>query len=200
MAWMLCKTEATANRMYARQKQELLKGLSGTILEIGPGSGINMEFYAPGATWIGVEPNPASLPHLHQKAAALNLKAEVKHGYAEALDAPDSSVDYVVSTLVLCSVTSVEQTLREIKRVLKPGGKFIFIEHVAAPADTMTRSAQRLLNPLWRKIADGCHPDRETWRLLKDAEFGELKFRRFKMQGALPIMAPHIMGTATKVA
>lgn len=180
------------------RKQALLGDLHGTLLEIGPGTGPNLAYYPRGARWIGVEPNPHMHPYLQAEAAQRGLQVELRDGRAEQLPAGDASVDVVVSTLVLCSVTDPTRTLSEVRRVLKPGGKFVFIEHVAAPPGTGLRRLQNLIQPLWTLLADGCHPNRETWTALEQAGFASLHIEHFR----LPIgpASPHIAGVAVRGA
>jgi ubiquinone/menaquinone biosynthesis C-methylase UbiE len=146
--------------------------------------------------WIGIEPNVYMHPYLRRRAAAIDINADLRVGLAEALDLPAQSADAVVSTLVLCSVDDVAATLREAQRVLKPGGRFVFLEHVAAPRGTPLRRAQQLIRPVWQRCVDGCHPDRETWRSLEAAGFAHLDYERFDAAQPMPIVCPHIAGTA----
>jgi len=121
---------------------------------------------------------------------------ELMTGTAEDIPLADESVDAAVSTLVLCSVDNLSDALTEIKRVLKPDGRFLFIEHVAAPEKSLLRSVQHGIEPLWKRMADGCHPDRETWKAIEDAGFGNVEIEHFRL--SLPVVGPHIMGTAVK--
>jgi SAM-dependent methyltransferase len=117
-------------------------------------------------------------------------------GSAEDLPVEEASVDAVVSTHVRCSVTDVDQVLREIQRVLKPGGKFVFLEHVAAECGTWTRQVQDGITPAWKTLFDNCHPNRESWKALQSAGFDSIRYEHFQLQ--LPIVGPHIAGTAIK--
>ena len=177
-------------------KRELLGSLAGTVLEIGPGTGANLPYLPPSVHWIGVEPNPYMHPYLREEAARLGRDVEVRQGVAEALAAPDASVDAVVGTLVLCSVHDPAQVLREVRRVLRPGGRFVFIEHVAAPRGTWHRRTQDLVQPLWTPIGDGCHPNRETWLTIEAANFDDLDLVHFDI--GVPLVGPHIAGVGVK--
>jgi ubiquinone/menaquinone biosynthesis C-methylase UbiE len=188
------------NRLLGERKRALFAGLAGDVLEIGPGTGANLPFLPAGVRWVGVEPNPYMRRYLRRKAEQLGLAADLRAGSAERLDVPDGSVDTVICTLVLCSVHDVAGALREVQRVLRPGGRFVFIEHVAAPAGTRLRTVQRLVRPLWRFIADGCTPDRETWVALERAGFASVRYQRFRMDVPLPFVSPAIAGTATSAA
>ena len=195
-AWAMARLSGRYERLVEDRKRELLGELQGTVLEIGPGTGPNLRYYPPGVRWIGVEPNPFMHRYLRARADALSLKLDLRTGTAEALPLEDASVDYVVSTLVLCSVGGIEPALREILRVLRPGGAFVFLEHVAAPNGTRLRRVQQWLRPFWGMFADGCRPERETWAYIEQAGFSATNIEHLRV--AVPIVGPHIMGTAAK--
>jgi len=195
-AWLMANCAGRHERMVANRKRALLGGLSGTILEIGPGAGANLPYYPRGIHWIGIEPNPHMRSYLERAAKAAGLEAELREGFADDLDIADSSVDAVVSTLVLCSVEDVAGSMREIRRVLKPGGKFVFLEHVAAPEGSRTRRWQHRIAPFSAYFADGCHPDRETWRPIESTGFSDVQMESFRVP--LPVIGPHIAGVAIK--
>jgi ubiquinone/menaquinone biosynthesis C-methylase UbiE len=178
-------------------KSRLFSGITGTVLEIGPGAGANLHFLPKtNMRWIGVEPNPFMNQHLAREARRLGIAIEMRNGTAEHLPADDGSVDCVISTLVLCSVVNQSRALEEVLRVLKPGGRLLFIEHVAAKRGTWLRRIQSLVNPLWRRMGDGCHLDRETRITLEHAGFEELDIEEFETP--IPIVRPHIAGIAVK--
>ena len=181
-------------RSVEAHKRRLLGALAGTVVEIGPGAGANLRFYAPGVRWVGVEPNPWAHPWLEREAADVGLAAELREGTAASLPFPDASADAVVSTLVLCTVRDVPRALAEARRVLRPGGRFVFVEHVAAAPGTRTRLAQRLVRPVWPLLADGCHPDRDTERAIRAAGFARVEVARF--HAPVPVIGPHIAGVA----
>ena len=183
-------------RVVAARKRALLSEVHGTVLEIGPGAGANLRYYPADVRWIGVEPNPYMDRYLRKEAERLGLAVEVRRGTAERLLVGDASVDAVVSTLVLCSVDDLGRALRETLRVLKPGGRFVFLEHVAAPRGTWLRRLQRLVRPVWRVVADGCHPDRETDAAIAAAGFAEVRLERFSLP--MGLVGPHIAGVALK--
>jgi ubiquinone/menaquinone biosynthesis C-methylase UbiE len=183
-------------QFYNQYKRRLFSDLHGDVLEIGPGTGPNLPYYAHAVRWQGLEPNPAMFPYIRQEAQRLDISAQVHEGHAEHIDAADDSFDAVVCTLVLCSVADPQRTIQEIKRVLKPGGQFVFIEHVAAPATSNLRYLQHMIKPIWKPLSDGCHPDRETWATIQNAGFASVQLDHFRVK--VPIVAPHIAGVAIK--
>jgi len=193
-AWVLSHHGRRYDAMVADRKRRLLTPLEGTVLEVGPGAGANLSFFRSGVRWIGVEPNPYAHVRLAAEAARLGVEAEVRLGTAEHLPLPDRSVDAVVATLVLCSVRDLAGALREVRRVLRPGGRFAFVEHVAAAPGTGTRTAQRLIRPLWGFLGDGCRPDRDTARAISDAGFARVELEPFRLP--IPIVGPHLCGLA----
>ena len=170
--------------------------LSGTVLEIGAGTGENFPFYPAGIHWIGVEPNFYMQEHLLERAREYQIEGDLRTGVAEKLPVADASVDAVVSTLVLCSVSDQSIALREILRVLRPGGSFVFIEHVAAAEHSRLWWAQKLIKPAWKLAADGCNVDRETADAMQRAGFSHVEIEPFR--APLPIASPHIAGKAIK--
>ena len=181
----------------AQLKRSLLGKLQGRVLEIGPGAGANLSYYPTDIDWVGVEPNLFMHPYIRQEADRHGLKNIELHGErAETLPVEDASVDAVVSTYVLCSVTDIDATLKDIQRVLKPGGTFVFMEHVAATDGTCTRTVQEGITPVWKTVFDHCHPNRETWMYLEAAGFESVHYQSFRL--SIPIISPHIAGVATR--
>jgi ubiquinone/menaquinone biosynthesis C-methylase UbiE len=197
-AWMLKNGDAYSHKLYGSFKRELFNNIDGRIVEIGPGTGVNFQYLPIGVTWIGIEPNEAFFDVLKEQARGKQINAQVLKGSASQIPVADSSADFVLSTLVLCSVSQPGEVLTEIKRVLKPGGKLLFIEHVAAAKHTNLRRAQNLFNPLNRIAADGCNCNRETWSYLQQRGFSDLKISPIQMKGVFRLHSPHIIGYAVK--
>ncbi len=195
-ARLLAADSAIARPQYDVRKRTLLGGLSGAVFEIGPGTGANLAYYARDVRWSGLEPNPAMFPYLEERARQLDMDVHVRAGYAEQIPAADASVDAVVGTFVLCSVADPAQVLREVRRILKPGGQYVFMEHVAAPHPSGLRFVQGIIKPLWRAAGDGCTLDRETWITIEQAGFKEVQIEHFRMP--VPVYSPHIAGIAIK--
>lgn len=201
-AWAMARSGTAYEAANEARKRALFGSLHGAILEIGPGAGSNLRFYQPDAQWTGVEPNPYMHPYLLRTIQSLGRPMERYHidsgdSRGIRLPAEDASVDAVVSTLVMCSVPNPEDSLQEILRVLKPGGRFAFIEHVAAPPGTRRRRVQDFIQPLWSWIGDGCHPNRETWRTIQGAGFARVELEHYVSDGG-GLASPHIAGTAVK--
>jgi ubiquinone/menaquinone biosynthesis C-methylase UbiE len=181
---------------YDKRKRALLGALTGIVLEIGAGDGANFPDLPDGIDWHGLEPNPSRRQQLVRKAAAHGHHAPVITAPAEQIPLDDASVDTVLATTVLCSVTDQERTLAEVRRVLRPAGAFVFFEHVAAPAGTWSRRAQRYWAHLSRRLDAGCDPSRETWRAIDSAGFREVDAHRFIRQRAHGIYNPFLGGIA----
>ncbi|XP_022805123.1 methyltransferase-like protein 7A [Stylophora pistillata] len=176
----------------------------GDILEIGAGTGANFEFFPEGSSIIALEPNRHMVPYLQenaQKFPHVQLK-EIVLGFAEKMEGiPDESVAAVVCTLTLCSVSDVDTTLSEIKRVLKPGGYFYFLEHVADETETWRNSLQRRFDKQWKYLSDGCSCSRETWTHLDNAGFSTVSYKKFDLKELIVLcylMRPHLAGYAIK--
>ncbi len=193
--------EDAQHRIYGDRKRTLFADLSGTVVEIGPGTGVNLPYLPGGIRWIGLEPNP----HMHaflqeelEKRPDLQDDADIRSATAQDTGLPDESADAVVSTLVLCSVPDLEETLAELHRILKPGGRLFFIEHVAADDATWLRWVQDGVAPVWSFFGDGCRPNRNTAAALKGAGFETVDLEQFETP--LPVVTPHIIGCARKTA
>ena len=196
-AWALSRFNSRYEQFSAKYKERLFAGLSGTVLEIGPGTGVNLRYLRdPAVRWIGVEPNLFMERYLRDEAARLGMPVDLRLGTADDLPVDDASVDAVISTLVLCCVPDQQQALREILRALKPGGRLLFIEHVAAPQGSRLRRIQNLLTPVWKRLGDGCHPNRETWRALENAGFAQLSYET--VTAPVPVVSPQIFGIAIR--
>ena len=183
------------HRLYGEHKRRLFSDLSGTVAEIGPGTGVNVPYLPDGLRWIGLEPNPHMHGYIREQLEGRALDATLRTDPAQATGLPDDSVDAVISTLVLCSVPDVADTLAELRRILRPGGRLLFIEHVAAERHTPLCWFQHGIRPLWKVVADGCRPDRSTATHLQRAGFSAVTFDRFHI--GVPPVSPHIVGTAT---
>ncbi len=186
----------TYEPLLAIWKQQLLANITGKVLEIGFGTGTNLQYLARGTRWAGVDISPYMIRYAR---TAIDQTAGIQMpivGDAVRLPFGDESFDAVICTHVLCSVSRPDDVVKEILRVLRSGGRFAFLEHVAAPAGSSLRRTQRRIRPLWRVIGDGCEPDRTTGLTIKSAGFARVDYRRIAID--LPIVRPHIAGSAWK--
>jgi ubiquinone/menaquinone biosynthesis C-methylase UbiE len=168
-------------------RSHLLSDLSGDVLEIGAGTGANFEHYPPSARVTALEPDPFMLKRAEEKLAATGRSnITLSQGPAERLPYDDASFDTVVSTLVLCTVRDVPQSLAEIRRVLRPGGQLRFVEHVRAKA--FLGGVQDVIKPIWGWFGAGCHPNRRTTDALRAAKFDVDVVERRKMMGFIPLL------------
>lgn len=176
-----------------RHRRELLAQARGAVLEIGAGTGLNVPHYPNGvAELILTEPDAAMSRRLAERADG---RATVVTAPADALPVEDASLDTVVSTFVLCTVEDPAAALREIRRVLRPDGQLLLIEHVRS--DVRWRAAlQRLLRRPWSRFACGCRCDQATPELLRACGF-RTDLRRARWRGMPPIVAPVVVGRAS---
>jgi len=143
----------------------------GRVLEVGMGSGLNLEFYAPEVRSItGLDPAVELMVDARQRAQAIPIEVDFLEISGENIPAEDNSFDSIVCTWTLCSIPNVYQALAEMRRVLKPAGELIFLEHGAAP-DASVQRWQRRIEPLWKIVGGGCHLTRRTDVLLEDSGF-----------------------------
>jgi ubiquinone/menaquinone biosynthesis C-methylase UbiE len=179
-------------------RSELLSGIDGNVLEIGSGTGVNTRHY-PGAVkkLLLTEPDPDMLAILRNNVKSLQgLKIEVERFRADDIRAPDDSFDAAVSTLVLCSVDTPALALNELKRVLKPGGKLYFIEHVLAKSDPGLIKWQKFFQPFWKFMCGNCHLTRDTEQEIIEAGFTLETIERVYSTGGPPVVSPTIKGIA----
>ncbi len=164
-------------------RERIIGAAEGRVLEIGVGSGLNLPLYGPGArSVIAVEPSPKLVRLAARRIPTARAPVELIEGSAEALPLPDASVDTVVTTWTLCSIPDVARALVEVRRVLRPGGSLLFIEHGRAPEPSIMRWQDRL-DPLWSRIAGGCHLNRPIDRLLREAGFHLDRLHNFRLPG-----------------
>lgn len=197
-AWILKKGDRINHKLYRSYKRTLFQNLKGLVVEIGPGTGVNFSYLTIETEWLGIEPKEAFHQDLLAQAKEKGINAKLLSGDAEQIPLPDNTADDVLCTLVLCSVNDPAHAIAEMKRVLKPGGKLVFIEHVAAPKKSGLRLAQEMFNPFNRAIADGCNANRETWIQIEKGGFSQVELSHHRVKGTLRIHSPHIMGYAIK--
>jgi ubiquinone/menaquinone biosynthesis C-methylase UbiE len=182
------------------RRAALLTQARGRTLEIGAGTGHNLRHYPQAVSELVLtEPDPHMAKRLraHLDDEPPRPPAEVVEAPAEQLPFDDESFDTVVATLVLCTVRDPQRAVAEVRRVLRPGGAFLSLEHVRSQRPGLARWQDRLERP-WGWIAGGCHPNRATDELLAAAGFWIERLDRGSMEGAPPLVRPLIVGVATR--
>jgi ubiquinone/menaquinone biosynthesis C-methylase UbiE len=183
-------------------RRRLLEGLTGTVVEIGAGHGLNFPLYPPKVTEVvAVEPEPTLRAQAETAAYRAEVPIRVLAGVADELPLEDASVDAAVASLVLCSVPDQQRALAEVRRVLRPQGELRFYEHVVPRCQPKRLLLQVLdRSGLWPRIAGGCHPARDTTDAIMRAGFDIEQIERFgfSAQRFEPLI-PHILGSARRV-
>ncbi|XP_056607566.1 N6-adenosine-methyltransferase TMT1A-like [Triplophysa dalaica] len=190
------------------KKRELFRNLSKfyppngplRVLEVGCGTGANFEYYPNGSKITCVDQNPYFRTYLEKSMAKNDHLVYDNFVVASGENlqvVEDNSVDAVVCTLVLCSVSDIPKVLQESKRVLRPGGAFFFLEHVVSDPSSWIYFFQHVLQPFWYYFGDGCETTRATWKHLEAAGFSDLQLRHIEPP-LFFILRPHIVGYAVK--
>jgi ubiquinone/menaquinone biosynthesis C-methylase UbiE len=185
-----------------RWRGELLHDLAGSVLEIGAGTGATLAQYPDAVTRLVLcEPDRHMRRRLQARCASVRPgRAEIAEYSAAALGVSNDSFDAVVSSLVLCSVPDPAAALAEIGRVLKPRGRLVFLEHVAADGNPQRLKWQRRVEPVWKHLMDNCHLTRRTEAAITAAGFRIERIQRESIRKAMPLVRPSIRGVAIKIA
>jgi len=193
----MAKTEEAC---LAEWRHGLLRQVSGEVLEVGAGTGANIKFYSDNVSRLVLtEPDKHMRRLLEEQVSNHNPgKVAVSSGTAEQIEAVDESFDFVVATLVCCSVKDLNICLAEIHRVLRPGGSLVFLEHVAAADGSRIRRWQNRINPIWKAIMGNCHLNRETEQAIVAEGFEIIQIEREGMKKAPSIVRSTIRGVAQK--
>jgi ubiquinone/menaquinone biosynthesis C-methylase UbiE len=171
-------------------REEVAAAVSGRVLEIGVGVGANWEYLPADTDYVGIEPDAYMLARARARAAAAGRQWNVEEARAEALPFANASFDSTLVTMTLCTVQDVPRALGELRRVLKPNGRLVFMEHVR-PAGKVAGPLMDALTPAWRLAVGGCHPNRRTEATIAAAGFTMERLERGRVNGL-----PFIWGTA----
>ncbi|MCY7279211.1 MAG: class I SAM-dependent methyltransferase [Phormidesmis sp. CAN_BIN44] len=188
---------AMSDQTFSQYRKELLSQVTGDTLEIGFGTGLNLPYYPSDLqklTAIDANPGMSAIAQKRIRESRIVVDHRVLNG--ESLPIADCQFDSVVSTWTLCSIAKVEQALQEIHRVLKPGGRFFFIEH-GLSRDAKTQVWQHRLTPIQKVIADGCHLDRDI-RQLVERQFGQVAIDEFQPENLSAVISYFYKGVAIK--
>ena len=174
-------------RNLAAYRGRIIPAAEGRVLEIGIGSGLNLPFYSRNVTHvIGLEPSPRFLVMARRVERAGSGPVEFIEGSAEAIPLKNASIDSVVTTWTLCSIPDAPQALRDMRRVLRPGGRLLFVEHGRAPDPNVVWWQDRL-TPVWKRLGGGCHLNRAIGALIEDAGFRFDRLETGYMRGPKPM-------------
>jgi SAM-dependent methyltransferase len=199
-AWFFRAFDRYINHISRRHKTAAFDGIeTRDIVELGAGVGANLAYLPPGSHLIAVEPSLRMHDTLRQRAqdAGIDLTL-VPHG-AESVPLPDASVDEVICSLVLCTVADPARVLAEARRILRPGGRFRFVEHVAAPRWSPRRWLQRALRRPWAWLYEGCTLDRDTAGHVRAAGFSDLVVERGRLRRSAFVPVNSVVwGVATR--
>ncbi|KMO43007.1 phospholipid methyltransferase [Methylobacterium variabile] len=175
-----------ANKDLLGYRTRVVGAARGRVLEIGIGSGLNLPFYGPDVTDVlGIEPSQGLIDKAASRSSRSRRRISFLHASAEVIPLETRSVDTVVTTWALCSIPDIEGALREMRRVLKPGGELLFAEHGQAP-DRWVARWQDCLTPGWKPIAGGCHLNRPIAGLIQEAGFRTTDLRTGYAPGPRP--------------
>lgn len=163
---------ACGNRLLRKHRAELVPAARGKVLEVGIGSGLNFEYYDASriSSLTGIDPSTGLLSYARRRLKNIAFRVELMAVNAEQIPLEDASIDTVVVTFSLCTIPDVTAALVEMHRVLKPDGQLLFCEHGRAP-DPKVQRWQKRLDPLWGKLAGGCHLSRDIPLLLRQSHF-----------------------------
>lgn len=190
--------KATEEAGLREMRRQVLADARGRVLELGAGTGLNLDLYPDAVEeLVLVEPDPHMAKQLGPKLAASGRRATVTEDSAEQLPFEDASFDTVTATLVFCTIPHPEAALREAARVLKPGGRLLFIEHVRSQDPGLARWQDRLEKP-WRFLGDGCHCNRDTVAAIDASPLTLGKVESGELPKSPPIVRPLVRGSATR--
>lgn len=164
-----------------QHKHRAFADLPSEVVELGSGVGANLRYLPPGAALVAIEPNRYMHARLRSAAARQGVRLHLSERMAEDTGLPSGSVDTVISSLVLCTVGDPDAVLAEVRRILRPGGAFRFVEHVAAPTGTATRAVQRAVRRPWAWTFEGCSCERDLEGAVRRAGFASVEVERYRL-------------------
>jgi ubiquinone/menaquinone biosynthesis C-methylase UbiE len=174
-------------RNLAAYRARVVPAAQGRVLEIGIGSGLNLPYYGTAVEQvIGLDPSPKLLAMAREAARRTSIPLELIENSAEAMPLYNRSVDTVVTTWTMCSIPDVQRALGEMRRILKPGGRLLFVEH-GRSSDVRVRRWQDRLTPVWRRIGGGCHLNRAVSELIENGGFRIERLETGYMRGPKPM-------------
>jgi ubiquinone/menaquinone biosynthesis C-methylase UbiE len=173
----------------------LVAAANGRVLEIGVGTGFNLPYYPEVAELVITDPSEWMLRRAKRRASEVGRRVKVVRAPAQSLPFEDGAFDTVVSMAVLCSVPDQREALHEVRRVLRPGGQLLFSEHVRSD-DPKRAKWQDRLEGVWKVLADGCHPNRDTLAAIEASGFELAEVERGELPGVPSLVRPLVTGRA----
>tara|TARA_R110002096_G_scaffold436038_2_gene665770 strand:- start:31216 stop:31845 length:630 start_codon:yes stop_codon:yes gene_type:complete len=209
MSWLLSQVydfalRGAERKHFAAWRQETLAKVAGDVIEIGAGTGANFPHYHSGVTQLlALEPSDdmrgIAARKLARGTVAAPANVKLARAFGEKLPCEDASFDWAVATLVLCSVRDPAKVLAELHRVLRPGGRLAFVEHVLDPSDARNRKRQHRYQPLWGLVSASCQVVRDTEQTILDGGFRIDTIEHTRMEVGPRIVRPVIRGWATRI-
>jgi len=184
------------DRLSRDRKRKIFSDLPPEVVEVGPGVGANLRYLPPGGRMIAIEPNPYMHAGLRKRAARRGVDVEIRGVTGDAIDLDDQSADAVISSLLLCTVADSERVVGEIRRVLRPGGRYAFLEHVAAPEGTRLRRIQHAVRRPWAWVFEGCSCERDLAAVIGAAGFASVQIDRYSVRSPFVPASTQIAGWA----
>lgn len=195
-AWFFTALDGYSNWLVRDRKRAVFTGLPAEVVEIGPGVGANFGYLPSGCRLTAIEPNPYMHGALRRRAARRGIDVQIRGVTGDAIDLDDQSADVVISSLVLCTVADPGQVVSEIRRILRPGGRYVFLEHVAAPDGTVLRRIQRAVRRPWAWAFEGCSCERDLAAVIQAAGFASAEISRYRLRSPFIPVNTQIAGTA----
>ena len=196
-AWFFTAFDSYINWLVRDQKRTVFSGLPAELVEVGPGVGANFRYLPRGCRLIAIEPNPYMHGVLQRRAARCGIDVEIRSVAGDAIDLDDQSVDAVISSLLLCTVADPGRVVSEIRRILRPGGRYAFLEHAVAPAGTLLRGIQRAVRRPWAWVFEGCSCERDLAAVIRAAGFASVEIDQYRLRSPFVPASTQIAGTAT---
>jgi len=184
------------NWLVRDKKRKVFSALPREVVEIGPGVGANFAYMPPGSRVIAIEPNPFMHGGLLRRAARRGIDVEIHAVAGDAIDLDDQCVDAVISSLLLCTVADPDRVVAEIRRILRPGGRYAFLEHVTAPQASLLRGIQHGVARPWAWVFDGCSCERDLAAVIRAAGFASVEIDQYRLRSPFLPANTQIAGTA----
>lgn len=194
---VLALLEGETHRLLGDVRERVFGALSGEVVDLGSGNGPTFKYLSRDVDVVhAIEPNPHFHTRLHDEAERRELEVVLHATGGEAMDLPDASVDAVMTSWVLCTVADPAAVLAEVRRILRPGGRLAFVEHVGASHGTAVRRVQELAHRPWKWFFEGCHTTRDTQSAILAAGFAQVDVEPVRMNTPIMPMRTQIAGTA----